>query len=393
MRAIGRALPPVSPSPFRSLAVKIALVSPFDLAQPGGVASHVTHLGAELAKAGHAVTTIAPKAARAGAEVAGTFYGIGRTIAIPTNGSWARITLDLTRLRELRAILRRERFDVVHLHAPLTPALPWMVLLGSKAVNVATFHAYRAASAWYRVFGPLFAPLLGRLHGRIAVSGPARDFADRYFPGRYEVIPNGVDLERFGPQVEPFPWANDGVPRILFVGRFDEPRKGLATLLRALPLVRAAVPEARVLVVGTGRRERFARLLAAVGDGVEFAGYANPDVLPRFYASCEVFCSPATGNESLGIVLLEALASGTPVVASNIPGFASVVTSGEDGILVRPDDPRDLADALVRLLTDRTHRSALAEAGRVTAARYAWPRIAERVLAAYEAAALRAADG
>jgi len=375
----------------RAPPVKIALVSPYNFFHPGGVSEHIAHLRTEFLRLGHEVVVIAPRATRGGLEARDGFYGIGRAVSIPAGGARARLTFDVTLYADVKALMRRERFDVVHLHEPLMPVLPYMVLLNSRAVNVATFHAYRATNPWYTAFKPYMSFVLGRLDGRIAVSGPAREFVSQYFEGPYDVIPNGIALDRFDPGIAPMPWVGDGTPRILFVGRFDESRKGFSYLLRALPLVRQQFPRARLIVAGTGKRERYAGLMERHGvSGVDFAGFVPEEELPRYYASCDVFCVPSTRNESFGVVLLEAMAAGKPVVATDIPGYASVLTHEREGLLVPPRDPMALALALVRTLADRELRQRLGAAGIAQAARHAWPRVAARVLEVYETAALRA---
>ncbi len=367
--------------------MKIALVTPFDLARPGGVAEHVIHLGQEFARLGHEVTTLTPKAdprAIRRADAVGV-HEIGRALTLPTNGSRARITLDLTRFGEARRLLRREQFDVVHVHAPLTPALTWMALFASRTSNVATFHAYRDGSAWYRALAPVFRPAVRRLDARIAVSEPAARFIGTYFPGEYTIIPNGIDIDRFRPDRAKPNEGSDESPRILFVGRHDEPRKGLSDLLRAFPAIRAAIPSCRLTVVGDGDAGRHAELLDAIGrEGITFTGQVSAEDLPRYFAGSDLFCAPSTDNESFGIVLLEAMASALPVVASKIPGYASVMTDGREGLLVPPRDPDALAHAAIRLLTDRELSTACAAAGRATAATYAWSIIAARVIDLYE---------
>jgi phosphatidylinositol alpha-mannosyltransferase len=372
--------------------VKIALVSPYDLAHPGGVSEHIVHLRTEFEELGHDVTIIAPRARKGGLEAGDGFYGIGRVVPIPGNGSTVRVTFDVTLYAAVKAMMRRERFDVVHVHEPLVPVLPYMVLLNSQAINVATFHAFRASNPWYTAFKPYMSFILSRLDGRIAVSVPALDFVSQYFDGPYDIIPNGIDVERFR-DAEPLPWASDGTPRILFVGRFNEPRKGFKYLLRAMPLIHQHYPRARLVVAGAGRPAKFQKLMEQYNvQGVDFVGMVPRDELPRYYASCDIFCAPSIARESFGIVLLEAMAAGTPVVATDIPGYASVMTNQQDGLLVRPKQPHLLALALVRLLADRELRSQLAASGEVTAARYTWPRIASSVLAAYDRAATTAAD-
>lgn len=324
-------------------------------------------------------------------EVSDGYYGVGRTVTIPGNGSRVKLTLDVTLYADVKAIMKREKFDVVHLHEPLVPVLPYMVLLNSTAVNVGTFHAYSGSQPWYSALKPYMSFVLGRLDGRIAVSPPAREFVNHYFEGNYEVIPNGIDVERYGDHVEPFPWASDGIPRILFVGRFEEPRKGFKYLLRAMPLVRQQFPNARLIVIGAGRPEKFATVMERYGiTDVEFKGFVSQEDKARYYASCEVSCVPSTGNESFGYVVAEPMAAGRAVVATNIPGYRSVVTPGRDGVLVEPKDPQALALGLVRVLADRDLRSRLGFEGRVSVQRFAWPRVAVQVLEAYQQAADRA---
>jgi phosphatidylinositol alpha-mannosyltransferase len=235
------------------------------------------------------------------------------------------VTFDVTLYTAVKALLRQEQFDVIHLHEPLIPVLPYLVLLNSRSVNVATFHAFRASSPWYTAFKPYMTFMMSRLDARIAVSEPARDFVSQYFHGPYDIVPNGIDVHRFR-DVEPFPWAGDGVPRILFVGRYNEPRKGFKYLLRAMPSIQQQFPDARLVVVGGGKPDRFDGLMERYGvRNVDFVGLITPEELPRYYASCDLFCAPSISGESFGIVLLEAMASGRPVVAGDIPGYRSVM--------------------------------------------------------------------
>jgi phosphatidylinositol alpha-mannosyltransferase len=367
--------------------MKIALVTPYDVAHPGGVTEHIAHLRGEFLRLGHEVIVIAPRTRRGGGvRLRDGLYEIGRTVSFPANGSMVRVTLDVTLYAAVKDLMRRERFDVVHLHEPLMPVLPYMVLLNSQSVNVATFHAARASNPWYRGFRSYMTFVLSRLDGRIAVSEPAREVVGQYFEGPYEIIPNGIKVDRFA-AVEPLDWVGDSCPRILFVGRFGESRKGFKYLLRALALVQRQFPEARLVVVGTGKPDRFAGMIERLGlGGVDFAGFVSPSDLPRYYASCDVFCAPSVSRESFGIVLLEAMAAGKPVVASDIPGYAGVVTHDREGLLVPPKDATSLALALVRVLADSDLRERLGTFGRQTADSFAWPRIAARVLDVYERA-------
>lgn len=363
------------------------------MAQSGGVSEHISRLRDEFGRLGHAVTVMAPRGHTGGMEVSDGSYAIGRTITIPGNGSRMKLTFDVTLYADVKAIMKREQFDIVHLHEPLMPVLPYMVLLNSTAVNVGTFHAYSGSMPWYSALKPYMSFVLTRLDGRIAVSPPARDFVNHYFEGDYEVIPNGIDVDRYGDHVEPYPWAFDQVPRILFVGRFEESRKGFRYLLRAMPLVKQQFPDARLIVLGSGRPEKFQTMIERYGvTDVEFKGFVSQEDKARYYASCEVACVPSTGNESFGYVVVEPMAAGRAVVATNIPGYRSVVSPGRDAVLVEPKDPQALALGLVRVLADRDLRARLGAEARVSAQRFAWPKVAREVLESYQLAVARAED-
>jgi len=177
--------------------MKIALVSPYDPAHPGGVFEHIGHLQGEFLARGHTVTVLAPRGRKGGLEMRDGYYGIGRTVPIPANGSTVRVTFDVTLYRAVKTLLKREQFDIVHLHEPLIPVLPYLVLLNSRAVNIGTFHAFRASSPWYTAFKPYMTYMMSRLDARIAVSEPARSFVSQYFQGPYEIVPNGISVDRF----------------------------------------------------------------------------------------------------------------------------------------------------------------------------------------------------
>jgi phosphatidylinositol alpha-mannosyltransferase len=367
--------------------VKIAQVTPYDIAHPGGVGQHIFHLQQEFERLGHEVVVMAPRSAKGGLEVRPGFYGVGRPIPIPANGSQARLMFDVTLYNAVKEVMRREQCDIVHLHEPLTPMLPYIVLLNSQSANIATFHAARATNPWYSMLKPYFGFLMSRLDARVCVSEPARQVIQQYFPDSYRIIPNGIDIERYSEQVEPFSWVSPSAPRILFVGRFNEARKGFKYLLRAMPYVQQQFPEARLTVVGPGDKSKFHDLIQRYAiRGVEFAGEVSTEDLPRYYASCDVFCAPSVHGESFGLVLLEAMASHKPVIASDIPGYAGVISDHHDGLLVEPRDSMSIALAIVRLLSDHALRERLSVAGRQKSEQFAWPRIAARVLEVYQSA-------
>jgi len=372
--------------------VKIALVSPYDCAVPGGVMEHILHLAQEFQDRGHVVKIMAP-CSRSDYEplIDVDIYKVGRPVPVPVSGSVARVSLSLRLSRRVKQILRRERFDIVHVHEPLMPALCPTVLWHSHAVNVGTFHAYREKLRAYQYSKPLLRRFFNRIDGLVAVSPAARDYVNQYFPAHYTVIPNGIDVARFAsPDVEPLPQYQDGRQNILFVGRMEK-RKGLKYLLRAFPIVKEACPQARLIVVGEGRlREGFQQAIAESGlPDVVFTGFVSAEELPRYHRTAHVFCAPATGFESFGIVLLEAMAAGLPVVASDIVGFRQVIAHGEEGLLVTPRDPAELARALILLLRNEELCDAMSQRGLEKAASYDWSVIADRVLAFYQKTADR----
>ncbi|HUP27351.1 MAG TPA: glycosyltransferase family 4 protein [Chloroflexia bacterium] len=384
--------------------LNIGLVSPYDYASQGGVTEHIKHLSKELRVQGHRVKVLAPFSTEH-ADVPADVYGLGAVTHVPANGSVARISLSTDLRRTIKAILRTEHFDVIHLHEPLMPAVPWYVLRHSTTVNIGTFHAFGDYSTLYAMGRPFLKRIFAHLHGHIAVSPSAYEFVSQYFGGEYETIPNGVDVSRFGAELPPVPGMRDSRPTILFVGRFEETRKGLRWLLQALPLIEPFFPDLRVVVGGSGDPETAAewlplrdmsradrRIYRSAGSAmeVEFTGFISSGDLPRYYQSCDIYCAPSTGGESFGIVLLEAMASGAPVLASRIPGYANVLTHGREGFLVEPRNPAALAAGIIRLLSDRELRGQMGEAGKRTAGLYDWPIIAGRLVSYYEQVKARA---
>ncbi len=371
--------------------MKIALVSPYDYPYPGGVTEHIAHLAAEFRRGGHEVHIIAPQSQKAElhAQAGEIVHAVGTVVPVPANGSVARIALSLRLSRQVKDILEREAFDVIHLHEPLLPALPVTVLRHSHSLNVGTFHAFAQSNYAYFYGKPILRYFVRKLHGRIAVSPPARDFVSEYFPGEYEVIPNGIDYERFARPMEPLDSYRRGGPNILFVGRLEK-RKGLKYLLRAMGGVWEHFPDARLTVVGSGPLLDDYRKLVEERrvENVIFTGFVSSEDLPRYYRSCDVFCAPSTGQESFGIVLPEAMASGKPLVATSIPGYNFVVSHGVEGFLVPPKDEQALALSLVRLLADGDLRAKMGQAGMRRAAEFSWDKVAQRVLEFYERAEL-----
>ncbi|MFN2582276.1 MAG: glycosyltransferase family 4 protein [Candidatus Dormibacteria bacterium] len=372
--------------------MKVCLVSPYDFMHPGGVTEHVRHLSAQLRTRGHEVTVLAPSSRVPDDHGIPGYVRIGRSVAVRSNGSVARIGLSFHLVRRIRALLNDAAFDVVHYHEPLVPALPITVLRFHRGANVATFHAMARRNLGYYYGRPFLKRYFNRLHGLIAVSDPARDFVARYFDGDYRIVPNGIDCSRFNPNLQPIDDSRaHGWLTVLFVGRLES-RKGFPTLLEAYGALRQQRAGVRLVVVGEGpMRWGYERQAEALGiPDVSFRGHVSAEDIARYHASADVFCSPATGSESFGIVLLEAMASGVPVIASTIPGFSQVVSHGEDGLLEPPKQPAAWTAALRELLDDEPRRRAMGRAGLAKAQRYDWGRVVDGVLDVYQEARLRA---
>ncbi len=358
--------------------MKIGLVSPYVYPLPGGVTQHVRYLYENLRLRGHDVRILTSSHGLQRSSE-GDVIRLGKGFSMPANGSVGTITLSPRYISQVRAVLERERFDLLHFHEPFVPFLSLILLRESRSVNVATFHAYGGWSPAYQFGSRVLGGYAERLHGRIAVSAAARHFIDRFFPGHYKVIPNGVDAERFRRSVPLARWQ-DGTRNILFVGRF-EPRKGLLDLLKAYRILRKTGCECRLLVVGGGPQEREARRYVATRRliGVEFLGRVSDDEKAQLFRTADVYVSPATGGESFGIVLLEAMAAGAPIVASDIHGYKGVIRRGREGLLVPPREPKQFAASIARLLRDKELAGEMSAAGLIRAAEFSWPRVTARV--------------
>ncbi|HMJ38445.1 MAG TPA: glycosyltransferase family 4 protein [Verrucomicrobiae bacterium] len=368
--------------------MKVGLVSPYDFASPGGVTDHVRYLAAQLRRHGQEVRIFAPSS-RADIDFdTREFYRIGSPIPVPANDSVARITLSFHLANRVAAIIEAERFDVLHFHEPLMPALPITMLQASNTANVGTFHAFSHSNIGYYYGRGILQPYLDRIHRGIAVSEPARTFFNRYFPDfPLRVIPNGIDVNVFKPGLTPIRHLRDDSVNILFVGRLEK-RKGLGDLLRGYEFMKARIPQSRLIVVGDGplRGKVESYITRHRLPDVVLAGYVPDSVKPRYYNSADIFCAPATGAESFGIVLLEAMASGLPVVATEVPGYMSVLEPGRDSLTVRPKGWAELGAALIILARDADLRRRMGAYGHDKARRYAWEAVASQVIEVYEEA-------
>jgi phosphatidyl-myo-inositol alpha-mannosyltransferase len=360
--------------------LRIGLFAPYDLARAGGVRTHIRAQARALRLRGHTVVVHGP----ASGPMDGDEVALGGAHTIRVAGTDSGLGLNPFSAGRVARALDAGYFDIVHVHEPLTPIVPWLVLLLARAPVVATFHVYRERGhRLYAAARPMLNALMRRISCRIAVSDAARRTIAAYFPGSYEIVPNGIDVAHFQePRARPAAFGA-GFHHILFVGRI-EPRKGLGHLILAMPRVHQRVPAARLIVVGDGPdRGRLEALARAVGADAQFVGRIDDDELPAFFQASEVVCAPALGGESFGLVLLEAMASARPVVASAIDGFTELVGAVDCARLVPPGNDNALADALAALMGDETARQELGGRGAARAEEYDWTRVAAKLEAIY----------
>jgi len=367
--------------------MKIGIIVPYSWSFWGGVPEHADHQARALEKLGadarivighdppgRLTNYLHPRQGRHEPPPAHVIP-VGRSVIVPANGALPNIVLSPNAIFRVRQVLERERFDVLHVHEPMTPAIGVAALAFARVPLVATFHA-SGDLAWMKLATPVWGFLAERLDHRIAVSPDAATTVNRFLPGDYEVIPNGV---AFPEQADPGSREN----RIVFVGR-HEPRKGLQVLLRAWPDIRRRTG-ARLRVLGADPLQVRLQLtrLRIPDDGIDALGFVSEQERTNELMKAKAFVAPSLGGESFGMVLTEAFASATPVVASDIPGYRDVMTA-ETGVLVPPDQPRVLAEAIVGLLADEPRRLELAAGARRRARAYSWDDIGRRLLSIYE---------
>ncbi|MGF7236098.1 MAG: glycosyltransferase family 4 protein [Frankia sp.] len=362
--------------------MRIGLACPYTWDVPGGVQVHVADLAETLIALGHDVSVITP----ADDEDNLPPYAVhaGRAMPVPYNGSVARLLMGPLSAARVRRWLRDGDFDVLHAHEPTAPSVSLLACMLGDGPIVATFHTSNPRSKILTAAGGALRPALEKVRARIAVSEAARRTIVEHLGGDAVLIPNGVSVGTFAGAIALPDYPPSGAT-VGFLGRTDEPRKGLDVLLGALPALVERVPRARLLVAGPGDVDEIRdQVPPGLTDRVELLGRLSAADKPRFFRSCDLYCAPNTGQESFGIVLLEAMAAGTPVVASDIDAFRRVLDDGRSGRLFSVSDEDALTDALADLLTDPAARATLAEAGGRTAAGYDWPAVARRVVGVYE---------
>nr|WP_218880242.1 glycosyltransferase family 4 protein [Kineosphaera limosa] len=363
------------------------MVCPYSFEVAGGVQFHVRDLAECLLGRGHEVSVLAP--AEAETPLPEYVEACGRALPIPYNGSVARLTFGPMTAARVNRWVEAGAFDVVHIHEPLVPSVSVLALWAATGPIVATFHTSLVRSRAMQAGYPLVRSSMEKIRARIAVSEAARQTLTTHMGGDAIVIPNGVFTDRFAAAPPHPPWqGRPGRPTVAFLGRIDEPRKGLPVLLEALPALLERHPGVRVFVAGHGdlsaARDRLEGLGPAVAAAVDFLGAISEEQKRALLASVDVYVAPHTGGESFGIVLVEAMAAGAPVVASDLPAFAQVLDGGRAGAMFATGDAAALADRLAGVLADSALREQLARLGRTTARRYDWGVVAGDVVAVYE---------
>lgn len=366
--------------------VKIGIVCPYSLDRPGGVQLHVTNLAAALMDLGHEVRVLAPSSPNT--PIPGFIDSTGRALALSYNGSTARVIFGLVAAFRVRNWLRRGNFDIVHLHEPGAPSLSLLAMWARVGPTVATFHTANDSSIIMRLAKPFIKPGMEVLDARIAVSPSAdRTIQEHLRLESTHIIPNGVSTKAFVSAPPRGGWQGTKErPTIGILGRMDEPRKGLADFLDSIPFVREEFPRARFLVAGRYSTRTRARIVAA---GAEPVGGLDESLKQRFMASVDIYCAPNTGGESFGIVVVEAMAAGSAVVASDLDAFRDVAMAegGEPCLaLHRVGDPKDLGATIRRLLRDPAARAALVQRSQRCGTLFDWDEVAPRVAETYRGA-------
>jgi phosphatidyl-myo-inositol alpha-mannosyltransferase len=364
--------------------VRVGLVCPYSFDVPGGVQNHVRDLAEHLIGDGHHVSVLAP--ADDDTPVPPYLTPAGRAVPVKYNGSVARLTFGPVSAARVRRWLADGDFDVVHIHEPVTPSLSVLALWLADGPIVATCHTATVRSRAMQAAQPLLRPSLEKISARIAVSEDARRTVVDHLGGDAILIPNGVYVDRLARGVRRPQWQGSvDRPTLAFLGRIDEPRKGLPVLAAALPRLLAVHPGLRVLVMGHGDgQDALADLDDTARSAVELLGGLSDDDKASLLRSVDLYVAPHTGGESFGIVLVEAMSAGAPVVASDLGAFRRVLDDGALGLLVEPDDPPALAQGILKLLADPARRQQLSRAASLAVRRYDWSRVAGQVMAVYE---------
>jgi phosphatidylinositol alpha-mannosyltransferase len=368
--------------------MRVGMVCPYTWDVPGGVQSHIRDLSEALIELGHSVSVITP--ADEDAPLPGYVVSAGRPVPVPYNGSVARLSFGPLSAARVRRWVKEGDFDVLHVHEPTAPSLSMLACWVASGPIVATVHTAMPKSRVLHASIPILRSALEKINGRIAVSEAARTMLVEHLGGDAVLIPNGVATRRYAGPAEPLPgWPGDGA--IGFLGRMDEPRKGLPVLLDAFAILGRERPALRLLIAGPGdQQEVLDRAPAALHDRLVMLGQVSDEDKVRMLHSVDVFCAPNTGGESFGIVLTEAMAAGAPIVASDLDAFRRVLRGGRAGELFANGDPADLARGAGLLLDDPDRRRLLSAAATAAVSSYDWSVVAKDVVNVYETVVLGA---
>ncbi len=365
--------------------MRVGLVNPYSLDVPGGVQSHVLELCEYLIRNGHDVSLLTP--AEADTELPPFAVNAGRAVPVRYNGSVARLAFGPAVAARVRTWVDHGNFDVVHIHEPASPSTSLLALWAVDGPIVATFHSSQMKSRSLRVAAPMLQPGLDKISGRIAVSSRAQSTVSTQLGGHCVVIPNGVDVARFAATgvIHGHAKGTKHGPRIVFLGRIGEPRKGLDVLLSAVPDILRVHPGVSVLIAGPGEPREFTKKLTAhVAAACEFLGAISESDKVALLRSADAYVAPNLGGESFGIILVEAMAAGAPVVASDLIAFTEVLDGGRAGVLFERGNSSALAHAILKLLASPEQCARLRAVGPRRAQRFDWSRVGAEILAVYD---------
>ena len=364
--------------------MKIGIVNPYSWDVPGGVGFHIRDLALKFRSRGHDVRVLTPSSSR---DLPDWISPAGQSVSVPFNGSVANISVSPAALRRTRRWLADNAFDVVHVHEPVVPSVSMAAAMLSSAPLVGTFHAALGRSVSRAIASAPMRLYMERIGVRIAVSEEARRTLIEHHGGDAVIIPNGVETASFRRASTDSRWmATDSRPVIVFLGRLDEPRKGLSVFAGAIEGVLDKMPGARFLIAGRGDAPEIRRQVARFGDSVSFLGGISDEEKASLLAGASLYVAPQTGGESFGIVLVEAMAARTAVVASDIPAFRAVLEDGRAGVLFETGSSAALVDQLLGLLADKARLEGLSEAGQRASLQYDWEVVADKVFEVYRLA-------
>ncbi len=363
---------------------KIGMVCPYGWDSPGGVQTHIRELTKHLQDERHEVSVFAPVSDEDRVNES-WLVNAGKPISIPVNGSVARVLFGPIASSRVKQWITQGDFDLLHLHEPAIPSLSLLACSAATGPMVGTFHVSSPKQKAIYAIGPILEPIVEKLTARIAVSESARQTLKDHFDTDAVVIPNGIESSQYSLAQPTIHWRN---PHTLgFIGRFEEPRKGLQILLDALPIIARFVPDVRLLVAGPGDGDELIKKLdIGLRNRIVFLGFLSEQEKASFLKSINIYVAPNTGGESFGIILTEALSAGTPVVGSDIPAFKAVLENGEAGLLFKNEDSADLAKVLIGLLRNDELQQSLSSKGKLSSQKYDWQVVADQILSVYEMA-------